>query len=55
MQWLDPWWPTVDEDAEFHDTFVRQLAREVPPGHAMHGLPAKLPRYGAIRQRPDDS
>ncbi len=42
MQWLDPWWSTEDQDIAFHDAFVRQLTREVPPGHVMHGLPVKL-------------
>ena len=46
MEWLDPWWSTDDEDADFHDTFVRQLDVEVPPGHPMYGLPTKLMARG---------
>ena len=42
MQWLDPWWSTEDKNSDFHNTFVRQLTLEVPPGHVMHGLPTKL-------------
>ena len=42
MEWLEPWWSTEDHDQHFHEIFQRQLAREVPPGHCMHGLPAKL-------------
>ena len=29
-------------DEDFHETFKRQLAEEVKPGHPMHGLPVRL-------------
>jgi len=42
MEWLEPWWSTAELDEQFHETFRRQLEREVPPGHSMHGLPVRL-------------
>ena len=42
MEWLDPWWSTEGHSPEFHETIRKQLELEVPPGHVMYGLPAKL-------------
>ncbi|WP_146002127.1 hypothetical protein [Cupriavidus pauculus] len=42
MEWLEPWWSTENMDNQFHETFARQLALEVPPGHELFELPARL-------------
>jgi hypothetical protein len=42
LEWLDPWWSTEDHPDEFQESFRRQLEREVPPGHPMYQVPAKL-------------
>lgn len=42
IEFLDPWWSTAGKDARFHDTFHDQLRREVPPGHVMYGVPARM-------------
>jgi hypothetical protein len=42
LDWLEPWWGTEHMDAQFHDSFRRQLEREVPPGHDIYGLQAHL-------------
>ncbi|WP_437227686.1 hypothetical protein SH661x_000503 [Planctomicrobium sp. SH661] len=42
MIWLEPWWSTEDQSAAFHETFLRQLKLEVPPGHPLFGAPVRL-------------
>ena len=42
IEWLDPWWPTEGFDREFHEAFRNQLELELPPGHAVYGLPVRL-------------
>lgn len=42
VDWPEPWWPTADQDAGFHDTFHRQLQRELSAEHPLHGLPVQL-------------
>lgn len=42
MEWLDPWRPAADSDALVHDAVLRQLRREVGPGHPMFGVPVRL-------------
>lgn len=42
MEWLEPWWPTEAQSPEFHETFARQLALELSPGHVLYGVPVKL-------------
>ena len=42
MEWLKPWRSTKHHDEPVHETFQRQLQREVAPGHCMHGLPVEL-------------
>jgi hypothetical protein len=46
MEWLDPWWATDDSDEAFHDTFRRQLEREVSPGHCLYQVPVRLMARG---------
>jgi hypothetical protein len=47
MDWLEPWWPTDQLDEHFHDTFRRQLEREVSPGHCLHQVPVRLLARGS--------
>src|SRR5512137_1701291 len=42
MEWLEPWWSTENRDAQFHESFRKQLEREVAPGHVMNGVLVKL-------------
>jgi hypothetical protein len=42
MEWLDPWWSTENHTDELHESFRKQLEREVPPGHVMYQVSAKL-------------
>jgi hypothetical protein len=42
MEWLEPWSSTENYAAQFHESFRKQLEREVAPGHVMHGVPVKL-------------
>lgn len=42
MEWFEPWWSTECMDNQFHETFVRQLALEISPGHEMFELPIRL-------------
>ncbi|NJM72602.1 MAG: hypothetical protein HC862_21975 [Scytonema sp. RU_4_4] len=42
MKWLEPWCSIDNHDAQFHQSFRKQLEREVAPGHVMYGLPARL-------------
>lgn len=42
MEWLDPWWSTVDQTDNFRATFLRQLQLEVSAQHEMFGLPARV-------------
>lgn len=42
IKWLEPWWSTEEMDADFHETFCKQLKLEVSPGHPLHNLPIEL-------------
>lgn len=42
MEWLDPWWSTENHTVQFHESFRKQLEREVPPGHGMYQVPATV-------------
>ena len=42
MEWLEPWWSTERQDAKFHETFRKQLKLELPPGHVLYEVPARL-------------
>jgi hypothetical protein len=42
MEWLEPWNSTEAHDARFHESFREQLEREVPAGHVMYRLPARI-------------
>lgn len=42
MEWLEPWNSTAARDARFHESFREQLEREVPAGHVMYRLPARI-------------
>lgn len=42
MEWLEPWWSTASMDSEIRDAIERQLVREVPPGHPIYQIPARL-------------
>jgi hypothetical protein len=42
MVWLEPWWSTENHDEQFHESFRKQLEKEVPPGHCMYKVPARL-------------
>lgn len=42
MEWLEPWRPTEGQGREFHETFRRELERELSPGHELYGVPVRL-------------
>jgi hypothetical protein len=42
MEWLEPWCSTKGLDSRFHESQIKQLELEVPPGHGMFGLPVGL-------------
>ncbi|GGX22657.1 hypothetical protein [Undibacterium macrobrachii] len=42
MYWLDPWWSTENHSPEFHQIFLKQLHLELPPDHALFGIPVRL-------------
>lgn len=42
IEWLDPWTSTDGMDKSCHQGFFKQLCIELPLGHDLHGLPAKL-------------
>lgn len=42
MKWLDPWWSTEDQTAEFHDRFSQQLKMEAGPAHELSGIDARI-------------
>jgi hypothetical protein len=42
MKWLEPWWSTAEQSNEFHQTFQRQLKKELSPAHELYGIPVKL-------------
>jgi hypothetical protein len=44
--WLDPWDPIERLPAETREALARQLARELAPGHPLHGLPLRLVACG---------
>ena len=47
MQWLDPWCDIAELGPDFAATFERVLAREVAPGHPLHGVPvAAIGKHG---------
>lgn len=39
MEWLDPWCDVAELGPDFAATFEGVLAREVAPGHPLHGIP----------------
>lgn len=42
MEWLEPWWSADDLDKKARSGIDRQLAVEVPPGHEMFQMPARV-------------
>ena len=42
MEWLEPWWSTSEQSAEFHETFQRELRLELSTSHELYGIPVKL-------------
>jgi hypothetical protein len=41
-EFLEPWWSTDGQGADFHRTFLDQLKTEVSPGHVLYGLPVRM-------------
>ena len=41
MDWLEPWWLIAEKGRDFAATFEHVLAREVAPGHKLHGVPVE--------------
>ncbi|MDP9606446.1 UNVERIFIED_ORG: hypothetical protein J2W38_006266 [Variovorax paradoxus] len=42
MEWFEPWWSPENLGEQFQENFKKQLEREMPTGHCMHGLPVRL-------------
>ncbi|WP_109125445.1 hypothetical protein [Dyella sp. C11] len=42
MEWLEPWYAVSTGPESVALTLERQLAIEVPPGHVLYGVQAKL-------------
>ena len=41
-EFLEPWWSTDKQDANFHMMFAIELTTEVCPEHVMYGLPVRM-------------
>lgn len=42
MDWLEPWVPVDVFGERVADGLLRQLQIELPPGHALYGMPLKV-------------
>jgi hypothetical protein len=42
MEWLEPWCSAAQIGEQVAQGLQRQLQTEVPPGHALYGMPVKL-------------